>query len=133
MSYIQKPIDQLELRYRLESFVQLLTDSKSHFFFHKNGNELIRIKKVDIVYLEAEGNYVILFNRNEKHMIRSSLKTLLQKIDSSTLMQIHRKWVISLDLVHSYNFKTKKADLGGLPFPVSRKFQSKLSKHLVNS
>lgn len=132
LAYFQKPIDSLELRFRLEDFNESHSDSKQDFFFYKDGSEFIRIEKADIIYLEVEGNYVMISTSNEKYMVRSSLKSLLEKIDSSTFVQIHRKWAIRIDLVKSYNSHTKKAVLGDLTFPVGRKFQSKLAKQLAS-
>ncbi len=132
LAYFQKPIDSLELRFRLENFTESCSDSKTDFFFHKDGSEFIRIEKADIIYLEVEGNYVMIFTSNEKYMVRSSLKSLLEKIDSSAFVQIHRKWAIRIDLVKSYNGRTNKAVLGDLTFPVGRKFQSKVAKRLAN-
>lgn len=134
VAYFRKPIDPLELRFRLEFFAESQNKPKSNFLFHKNGTEYIKIEKDNILYVEADGNYATVYTKKEKKfIIRSSLKSLLQKIDSSALMQIHRKWVIRLELIDSYDNQTKKAVMGDLKFPVGRKFQSKLTKHLVNA
>lgn len=132
VAYFQKPIDPLELRCRLESFFESEEKAKSNFLFHKNGAEYVRIEKEDIVYIEADGNYTTIYTKKEKFMVRSSLKTLVDKIDSTALIQVHRKWVVRLDLIDSYNSQTNKATIGDLKFPVGRKFQSKLAKHLVS-
>lgn len=133
IAYFQKPVDPLELRYRLETISESLKERKSNFLFHKDGSEYIKVKKENIIYIEADGNYTTIHTKKKKFMLRTSLKKLLQKIDSTTLIQVHRKWVIRLDLIDYYNGQTKKATIGELNFPVGRKFQPILTKHLVNS
>ena len=131
LAYFQKPIDPLELRLRVEAFCDDSKQTTAKYLFHKNGNDYVRIDKGDIIYIEADGNYVTVFTEKEKFFLRGSLKTLLQKIDSTKFMQVHRKWIIRLDLIDSYNSQTKKAVIGELEFPVGRKFQSELTRYLV--
>ena len=51
----------------------------------------------DIRYLEAHGNYVLLHVEEETHAIRSTLTDLLEQLDPSSFVRIHRSTVLNLD------------------------------------
>lgn len=130
IAYFQKPVDPLALRYRVESLFKEMNDKKPDFIFHRTGTSYKRFEMSSINYVEGEGNYVSVFTNDEKILLRQSLKSFLSKLDSSVFMQIHRKWVVKLSKVESYDSEDNIVSIGDMSLPVGRTFQSKLIKRL---
>lgn len=53
----------------------------------------------DVDWIETAGNYVRLHVASETHLIRTSLKRLLQRLDPARFVRIHRSAVVNLDRV----------------------------------
>lgn len=50
-----------------------------------------------IRFLEADGNYVVLHTPDAQHRIRATLSGLLERLDASRFVRIHRSTVVNLD------------------------------------
>lgn len=65
------------------------------------GDERIRFVALDDVdWIETAGNYVRLHLGSETHLIRTSLKSLLGRLDPARFVRVHRSAVVNLDRVH---------------------------------
>jgi two-component system LytT family response regulator len=53
----------------------------------------------DVDWFEADGNYVWLHVRKEKHRLRISLRSLIEQLDSRQFVRIHKSTVVNLDRV----------------------------------
>lgn len=53
----------------------------------------------DVDWFEADGNYVWLHVRKEKHRLRISMRSLLEQLDSRQFVRIHKSTVVNLDRV----------------------------------
>lgn len=130
LAYFQKPVDPLALRFRVESLCKEINDQASDFIFHRTGSDYRRFEKATINYVEGEGNYVSVFTDREKFLMRQSLKSFLSTLDPRLFIQIHRKWIVRLDKVDSFNSEMNILKMGDESFPVGRTFRSKLIKRL---
>ncbi len=53
----------------------------------------------DVVYLQAQDKYVSVFTDDTEHLIRISLKELLDQLDGAQFVQVHRSTVVNLRAV----------------------------------
>jgi two-component system LytT family response regulator len=53
----------------------------------------------DVDWFEADGNYVWLHVRKEKHRLRTSLRSLIEQLDARQFVRIHKSTVVNLDRV----------------------------------
>ena len=63
----------------------------------KDQQKLFFIKADDILYFEADGNYITLHTRQRTYLLYESLTQLEQRLDSSDFTRIHRSYVINLN------------------------------------
>lgn len=76
----------------------------------------------EIFYLKAEGDYVFLNLKNgEKILLRDTLVSIEQTIESSLFFRIHRSFLINLYEIETINLKDRWAQVGGERIPISRK------------
>jgi len=70
------------------------------------GNTHLHIEEQDFVYAEAADNYCIIhFYRNgsvQKEIIRLSLTTLLNQIQTDTIKRVHRSFIVNLQMITKY-------------------------------
>lgn len=57
---------------------------------------LIKIKFDDLVWIKSEMNYLELFCRENKHLIRSTLKEFIDKLPAGLFLQVHKSYGINL-------------------------------------
>ncbi|MCE2495521.1 MAG: LytTR family transcriptional regulator DNA-binding domain-containing protein [Flavobacteriales bacterium] len=96
----------------------------------KNDNEQLELPAQNLLYLEAEGNYVIVgFEKDgalQKEMLRSTLRELLEQLNEHpSLEQVHRSFVANLDRVDRVTGNSQGLQLhfgeSGVEIPVSRR------------
>lgn len=57
---------------------------------------LVLIKVAEIIWLEAQGNYVRVYHDRGSHVIRESLGTIEGQLDPKRFLRIHRSVVVGL-------------------------------------
>lgn len=57
------------------------------------------IRTRDIDWLEADRDYVRLHVAGERHLIRSTLKDVHEKLDPRQFVRIHRSWIVNIDQI----------------------------------
>jgi len=70
------------------------------------GNTHLHIQEEDFVYAEAADNYCIIhfYNKGiiQKEIIRVSLTTLLNQIQTDTIKRVHRSFIVNLEMITKY-------------------------------
>jgi DNA-binding LytR/AlgR family response regulator len=69
----------------------------------KNSVRFVKIALQDILYLEANNNYVSLWTADQKLALRVSLSQLLEKINYGKLVRIHRSYAVNMDKITSFS------------------------------
>lgn len=67
----------------------------------KDGTTYVKLKFSDILWLQAEGNYVEIHTTQKKHLIRTTLKDFFEKIPKSIFLQTHKSYVVNLKSITS--------------------------------
>jgi DNA-binding LytR/AlgR family response regulator len=89
--------------------------------FIKNNVQFVKIALQDILYLEADNNYVQLFTAERKFALRVSLAQLLDKIQCKKLVRIHRSYAVNIDRMSS--FSDGEVCLGKVALPLGRNYR----------
>jgi len=89
--------------------------------FVKNNYTFIRIRLADILWLEAENNYVQLTTPDRKLLLRLSLAVLLEKIDYRPLVRIHRSFAVNMNAIQSFTDQEVMVNKTSLPIGRSYK------------
>ncbi len=121
-----------QFRYPSEVFIPF-TDSK--------GQLKISIKSSDLLYLEANDNYVnIHYIDNQKHkkfVIRNTLKKFEKELRDYPVYRVHRKYSVNIKNVkilrhESSSYYLIMSDIYSDKIPLSKMYQSRIMK-LINS
>jgi DNA-binding LytR/AlgR family response regulator len=65
------------------------------------GNAIHMVRIDDVVYFEAADKYVRVITATREHLIRTSLRELLPRLDASRFWQIHRGTVVRAEAIAS--------------------------------
>ncbi|HZZ09667.1 MAG TPA: LytTR family DNA-binding domain-containing protein [Paraburkholderia sp.] len=65
------------------------------------GNTITMVPIDEVLYFEAADKYVRVVTREREHLIRASLKDVLQRLDAQQFWQIHRGSVVRCDAIAS--------------------------------
>jgi len=67
---------------------------------------LIKVKFDDLIWIQSELNYLELYCRENKHLVRSTMKDFIDKLPSGLFLQVHKSYCINTRFVtaidHSY-------------------------------
>ncbi len=113
--------------------------SKPQFISFKDENNVLRytIKAVDLIYLEASDNYVVIhFQAGEKNkslLLRNTLKNLETSLEGFPLLRCHRSFMVNIDRVKILKrergrFTLCMDDLGAIKIPVSKSYSDSVSE-----
>jgi two-component system LytT family response regulator len=92
--------DQQKISKKLEQFLNShVQDEKLERFVLKTGGSIYIVKTSDVLWIEASGNYVNIVTNNKKHLFRTTLSGLMDRLDENTFYQIHRSTIVNLDFV----------------------------------
>jgi len=99
-------------------------------FIIKNKENLIKIQFVDILYFEADGDFVQIYNNSvSKYKIRSTINAILQKIPLHLFIRIHNSYIVAVSAIKSLTLDSVRLS-DSIELPVSRSYKKDLVKRL---
>lgn len=104
-AYIIKPFKPNDLFTTIEiakKKLSLITDVDKTYIL-KDGNQSVKIKLNDIMWLKSDNIYVEIMVLNKKYILRQSLDGFLDEINASFFIRTHRSYAINLNHLKAIN------------------------------
>lgn len=76
---------------------------KDHIFIRKD-YMLIKIRFDDLVWIEAEQNYLKLHCTEARHLIRSTLKEFMDKMPTGRFLQVHKSYGVNISCITAIEY-----------------------------
>ena len=120
LRYLTKPVQEDKLREVLR-FVMDKSTSKRQLLIKEDGEETL-INVADIIYFEAQNQYVMIYTTDGEHLVRYNIGDFEEQLKSDGFFRVHRGYLISLAKVK----KLVKSDVlmegadSEISLPVSR-------------
>ena len=95
--------------------------------FVKSNYAFVKIRLADILYIEAENNYVQLVTAEKKLLLRLALSQLLEKIHFKPLVRIHRSFAVNMNAIQS--FTDQEILVNKTPLPIGRSYKEDFLKN----
>lgn len=133
VDYLLKPVSFERFRTSVNRVLERLsmkTDkelSQEHIMVRADKKNY-RIVFDDILYLEAQGDYVKFVTAEKALMVHGKLKEFLMQLPKNSFEQIHKSYIISLSKVNYVEGNMVK--IGNHKIPVSLNFKEQLLKKL---
>ncbi|MCR5214282.1 MAG: LytTR family DNA-binding domain-containing protein [Eubacterium sp.] len=132
LRYLTKPIQEDKLREVLK-FVMDKNTTKRQILIKEDGDEML-INVSDIIYLEAQNQYVMIYTTDGEHLIRYNIGDFENELKGDGFFRVHRGYLISLAKVK----KMGKGEVimdgpeGQVGVPVSRSNMKALKEALYS-
>ena len=118
INLIYKPVRRSVLYLRLE-VIDHLSPPKLHILA---GAKQVVIPQSDILLIESDRNDYIVHTTGKRHIATGSLRDLMQKLDATSFLRVHRSFILNLDQVSNYT-AVLAVTAGGRRVPVGRKYR----------
>jgi len=96
MKAANKAVEQIELERRSSASNVTFDDSEPEFFFVKADKKLVKVRYDDIIYIEGLKDYVIIRMNEGRVITLQTMKSLEEKLPSSTFQRIHRSYILNV-------------------------------------
>jgi DNA-binding LytR/AlgR family response regulator len=104
---------------------RLFNKETPDYIFIKTGYEEEKVMLEEILYLEAEGNYITLVLANKKLLTRQTMADILQMLPTDEFVRIHRSYIIALSKIQKIS--RQEITVAGSTIPVGVSYEEKLS------
>jgi two-component system LytT family response regulator len=98
------------------------------YIFVRSNAVLAKIKIIDIIYIQALGDYVNIFTTDKRHTVHITLRGMEETLPDDKFYRLHRSYLIALDHVDKVEEGT--AFIGKHPVPIGEQFKKDLLKKL---
>ncbi|AOM76178.1 LytR/AlgR family response regulator transcription factor [Pedobacter steynii] len=126
------PVRFLQSMERVREFIKnktQVTDNKEQdFIFIRDSNTVRRLKLDQILYMEAQGDYVKIYILNHSYNIHSTLKSVEDKLPASIFLRVHRSFIINVSKIDTLEGGT--LIINNSLVPVSDAYRATLNKRM---
>ena len=138
--YLMKPFEKKDLYTSIEiAFSNFLSreekevENENSFFlkdsiFIRKDYLLIKIRFDDLKWVKSDGNYLELYCKDEKHLVRSSMKNFVQRLPANRFLQVHKSYLVNLEHIKSIDHRNVRID--DELIPIGRAFLDEIKKNL---
>lgn len=144
-AYITKPYDEDELRRAIELAMVSRNSLQekdlrgeevstkivlNNSLFIKNNEKLERIFFDNLLWIEADGNYVVLNTTQGRYAIKLSLTKLEENLDPNKFTRIHRNYIVNLNKIQQIITSTGEIIVCEKSLPLGRKYKDDFFRKL---
>lgn len=124
VDYLLKPVSferfRTAVNRAIERFSSGSEESTKHLMVRSDKKDY-RLSFNEIIYLEAQGDYVRFYTENQSLMVHGKFKDFIAQLPENEFVRIHKSYVVSLEKV-SY-LEGSQVDICGKKLPVSLSFK----------
>jgi DNA-binding LytR/AlgR family response regulator len=99
------------------------------FLFVKCNGKIEKVFYVDLLYVEAMSNYVILHTKGKKLIVYLTLKGIIEQLPAAVFMKVHKSYIINLGCIKSID--GNEINLGTERVPVSQALYEAVLKKII--
>jgi DNA-binding LytR/AlgR family response regulator len=81
-------------------------EQQDDIVFVKKDSSMIRIRKSDILWAEALGDYSVLYTDKDKFVLHCTLKVVEEKLPPQDYLRVHRSYIIKIDIIEKVEDNT---------------------------
>lgn len=71
----------------------------SESLFIKANSRIVRINIVDILYIEAKGDYALFKTKDKGYIVHTTFKNVEAKLNSSVFVKVHRSYIVNTNKI----------------------------------
>lgn len=97
--FIRKPFDEEDLRAQLAVALARTAPAGAADLFVRDRGRLLRLPVNDVLFAEADDNYVILHTADRRHVLVATLAQLHARLGPQAFARVHRSYLVNLHRV----------------------------------
>jgi DNA-binding LytR/AlgR family response regulator len=105
-------------------FIEKPSSFDNKTFFIKIDSMLVNFDLKDILWVEANGDYVMINTSNKEHKLLTKLKNIEEKLPSNDFVRVHRSFIVRIDKIR--NIDNGNLLIGNHIIPISNSYRSNL-------
>lgn len=109
----------------LYSLVESKDASRDSIFIRAN-SRLTKVRNVDIVFIEALKDYVIVNTTTTRYTIHSTMKDILSKLPPSEFIRIHRSFIVRIERIAAIEYPNLILDIDKKILPIGGSYRDDL-------
>jgi DNA-binding LytR/AlgR family response regulator len=126
--YLLKPFKSEDIKVVLSMLGNKpVIDQRDHVFI-KSGHEQVKVILNEILYAEADDNYVTLYFKDGRKLLSMTMKSLEQLLPSPPFLRTNRSFIVNIDHIHRVG--ANYVVLGSKEVPVNESSKLKLNEML---
>ncbi|MGY2131792.1 LytR/AlgR family response regulator transcription factor [Hymenobacter sp. HD11105] len=99
------------------------TEARAYIFI-KTGYEEEKLLLEDILYIEADGNYLTFVLTNRRLLTRQTMADIVRQLPAQRFVRVHRSFIISLDKVEK--IARTEITVAGTPIPIGVSYENQV-------
>jgi DNA-binding LytR/AlgR family response regulator len=123
-----KELEILKERDMLFSLVE--SRENNDFIFVKSKSRLVKLNNVDIYYIEALKDYVVINTANTRYTIHSTMRDIEDKMPGDQFIRIHRSYIVRLDKISQIEFPNVILEDTKKIIPIGGSYKDELYKRI---
>ena len=100
------------------------------FIFVKSKNRLIKIKTMDIYYVEALKDYVVINTFETRYTVHSTMKDIVSKISDDQFIRVHRSFIVRVDKIAAIEYPNLHLEKDKKTIPIGGSYKDELMTRL---
>ena len=132
LHFIKKPISELDLHIAIDRAKNRIQNKKKfedYIIVKKGHSDFIKIVYNDILFIEADNDYVQIYTEKERIRTHCTLKEILKKLPKE-FMKTHRSYIVNKQCASTLSSSSLK--ISGYTIPISRAYQADVKNYLFN-
>lgn len=138
VDYLIKPLDYSRFTRAVDRSIRLFQHKSSVLnenreVFVKKESSLVKLKMVDIVYIEALENYVTVVTADKKHTFLFTMKGMESQVPADVFIRIHRSFIINKKMIKTIYDNSLDLNVGPYVknFPLGKSFKANLMNDIA--
>lgn len=115
----------LKIQQRNEGFIETPQVKEKPFVFIKSEKKMIKLFLDDILYLEAQKNYLLIYTVKENYRTYNSISAMEDKLPEKLFARIHRSFIVAVDKIEGYG--KDFVEINKYTIPVGRMYHTAVS------
>lgn len=97
------------------------------------GQELIRVARQEIIYIEAEGNYLNLCTKREALKVRDTMTNMESELKESGFVRCHKGYLVNAHLIEKMKGAQieLRGEAGNYVVPIGRSYEKDVKKKIL--
>ena len=96
--------------------------------FIKSGPQTYQVKVADILYLEKDGNYITVYLKDKKILIRENMGDIFDLVPAADFVRVHKSYVVAVK--HISMIEVHQLSIGGTKIPIGSTYREPLKARL---